>query len=479
MPHALSPALALFVLALPCAAGGEEWPQFRGPGGSGSSNEAKLPSEWSAEKNVAWKVEAPGRGWSSPIVWGDKVFLTAAYSTEEPKAKPEEGERGQPGGRRGGGGDSPPDQVYRWEVSCLDRASGKVLWKQVALESKPRISTHGSNTYASETPVTDGERVYAYFGMHGLYCYDFDGKLLWKADPGSHEMMMGWGTSSSPVIDAGLVFLQIDNEEESVLMAFDCKTGEEQWSVPREEHSNWSTPLVWKNKARTELVTCGAQKAISYDPSNGAVLWELSTGGSARATPVCDEERLYIGTGARGGGGRRGGGGAPGGGPPGGGPPSGGPPGGGGGASGGTLFAVKAGATGDITPKEGESANDGIAWSQAKAGPPMASPLLYQGYVYVLEQDGGMLSCYDAKTGAPAYAKERIPDAAAFWASPWAYDVKVFCLDDQGTTYVLRAGPKLEILGKNALDDQFWATPAIAGGSLILRGVASIYCIRQ
>jgi outer membrane protein assembly factor BamB len=484
MANVIQPVIALLLLGLPCVASGEEWPQFRGPGGSGSSNEAKLPAEWSAEKNLAWKVDAPGRGWSSPIVWGDKVFLTAAYSTEAPKAEPGDGERGgergQPGGRRGfGGGDSPPDQVYRWEVICLDRTSGKVLWKQVALEGKPRIPTHSSNTYASETPVTDGERVIAYFGMHGLYCYDFDGKLLWKADPGSHPMVMGWGTSSSPVIDGGLVFLQIDNEEESMLMAFDCKTGEEQWSVPREEHSNWSTPLVWKNKARTELVTCGAQRAIAYDPSNGAVLWQLTTGGRASATPVCDEERLYIGTSAAGGGGGRRRGGGPGGGPPGGGSPNGGPPGGGGRAGGGgTLFAVRAGTKGDITLKEGESANEGIAWSQPKGGPGMASPLLYQGYVYILEEDGGMLSCYDAKTGEPAYVKERIPDAAAFWASPWAYDGKVFCLDDQGTTHVVRAGPKLEILGKNALDDQFWATPAIAGGSLILRGVASVYCIR-
>ncbi len=472
------------------ATNGEEWPQFRGPGGTGASSAAELPAEWSAEKNLAWKVAAPGRGWSSPITWGDKVFLTAAYSIEPPKDEPGEGAppedaggggggdrpggppggRGQRGGGGGGGGnddEGPPDEVHRFEVVCLDRATGKTLWKQVALEGKPRIPTHRDNTYASETPVTDGERVYAYFGMHGLYCYDLDGKLSWKADPPTHPMMMGWGTSSSPVVHGGLVFLQIDNEEESVLLAFDCKTGEEQWGVPREENSNWSTPVVWKNKVRTELVTSGAEKATAYDPASGEVLWELRQGGRAHATPVGDEERLYIGTGPSGGrrgGGRDGGGGGAAAAPP---------------PAGGTLFAVKAGASGDITPKEGESASEGIAWAQPRAGPPMASPLLYPGYVYILERDGGMVSCYEAATGTPAYVKERLPEAEAFWASPWAYGGKVFWLDDTGTTYVLAAGPKLEVLARNELEDKFWATPALAGGSLILRGVESVYCIRQ
>jgi outer membrane protein assembly factor BamB len=491
MPTTLLLVLSLCLTDLPAGVRGDEWPQFRGPGGAGLSQEKQLPLEWGADKNVLWKAKVPGRGWSSPIVWGDKVFLTVAGSDGETTARAG-GFGGRPGGRPGGfggrpggfgrrpggfgrGGGRPPDVVYRWEVYCLDRASGNVLWKQLALEGKPRIPVHPSNTYATETPVTDGERVYAYFGMHGLFCYDFAGQLVWKKDLGTYPMFMGHGTASSPVLDGERLFVQVDNEEKSFLAALDRKTGDELWRVPREERSNWSSPLVWKNKLRTELVAAGSQKVRSYDPATGTVLWELSLGGGqCSASPVADDEHLYVGMGGFGG--------MPGfGGPPGG--PPGGRPGGFGGRGGfgrgsNSLFAVKAGASGDITPKPGETASAGVAWSRPRAGPSMASPLVYQGYVYVLEQNGGMVSCYDAATGKPAYTRERIPSARAFWASPWAYDGKVFCLDDSGTTHVLQAGPTFQVLGKNALRDQFWATPAVAGGALILRGAETVYCIK-
>jgi outer membrane protein assembly factor BamB len=361
-------------------------------------------------------------------------------------------------------------------VLCLDRASGKELWKQISLESKPRIPTHQSNTYASETPVTDGERVYAYFGMHGLYCYDLNGKLVWKKDLGSFPMRMGWGTSSSPVIDPECVFLQVDNEQKSFLVALNKKTGDEVWRLDRTEKSSWSSPYLWKNKLRCELITATSQKVRSHDPASGKVLWELTmSGGQSNATPLGDDERLYFGVaGAPGGGGPRGPGAPPGG-------AAGGPPGPGGRGLGGPggvgmFYAVKAGASGDITPKQGESTSAGLAWAVARVGPQMASPLVYKDFVYVIEQ-GGMMSCLDAKTGKAAYTKERIPNAKMFWASPWAYDNKIFCLDDGGTTHVVQAGPEFKVLAKNKLDDQFWASTAIAGGALILRGVENIYCI--
>jgi outer membrane protein assembly factor BamB len=546
--------IALGVCAVGLRAGvrGDEWPQFRGPASSGLTGEKQLPLEWGADKNMQWKAKIAGRGWSSPVVWGDKVFVTAAGSDQEAKSQPGAGGRGgrggpggggpggpggfggpaQPGqilapplqerlkltdeqkkqlqelqkevdgklakiltdeqqkqlkempqgfgpGGRGGfggpggfGGGSPPDAVYRFEVICLDRATGKVLWKQLALEGKPRIAKQVANTYASETPVTDGERVYAYFGMHGLFCYDLAGKLVWKKDLGAYPMIMGQGTASSPVLDSERLFLQIDNEEKSFLVALDRKTGEELWRASRDERSNHCSPVVWKNKARTELVTSGSRKARSYDPATGKLLWELSLGGGlCQASPVGDDERLYVGVAAGFGGGF--------GGPGGGGP--GGPGGGRGGMGGGSgaLYAVKAGASGDITPKQGETASEGVTWSQPRAAPSAASPLVYQGYVYVLEQNGGQVSCYDAQTGKPAYQRQRLQGARAFWASPWAYDGKVFCLDDGGTTFVLQAGPEFKLLGKNSIDDQFWATPAVAGGALILRGVENVYCIKQ
>ncbi len=545
-------ALGLGLVLLPAAARAGEWPQFRGPHSDGVAAEAALPAQWGAGKNVAWKAKVPGVAWSSPVVWGDKVFVTTAVTanqrkppagggfgggfpggpgggpgrggpgggrggfgpggfappgqllppflqdrlnlTDEQKKQLEalqqdvdgkldkiltdeqrkqykemregfgRGGRGGPGGGRGGfgpggfGGGRPPDQVYRWEVLCLDRATGKVLWQQIAREGKPRIAIQQSNTYATETPITDGERVYAYFGMHGLYCYDTAGKLLWQKDLGAYPTMMGQGPASSPVLDGDRLFLQIDNEEKSFLAALDKKTGKELWRVGRGERTNHCSPIVWKNKERTELVT-GGQKVRSYDPATGKLLWELGMGGRCYASPVGDDERLYVGCEAGFGGGFGGGG-----------------RGGFGGSGGGGLYAVKAGASGDVTLKEGETSNAGVAWSQPRGGPDKPSPVIYQGHLYVLRQNG-MLTCYDAKTGTEVY-RQRIPGAGAFWASPWAGDGKLYCLDDRGTTHVVQAGPKFKVLGKNTLDEMCWATPAVADGAVFLRGVDHLYCLR-
>ncbi|MBX7103641.1 MAG: PQQ-like beta-propeller repeat protein [Gemmataceae bacterium] len=454
---------------------------------------------------MKWKVEIPGAAWSCPVVVGDKVIVTTAVSPNQPKPRafnpgaggrfgggegkggppaegkgggegkggpPGEGKGGEgkgKGGPPGGGGrpggfgrGGPPNAIYQWRVMCLDRATGKVLWNELALEGRPHIGTHSSNTFASETPVTDGERVFAYFAMEGLFCYDLSGKLVWKKDLGHYNMMANWGTASSPVVDAGRLFIQCDNEEKSFVVALDAKTGNELWRADRPEKSGWSTPYIWKTKDRTDLVTIGSQRVRGYDPATGKLVWELNVGGGqCSASPVADDERLYVGTGM-GGGGRPGGGGdanAP--------------------RPGGTLFAVKAGATGDISLKEGETSNAGVAWSAARVWPAAASPLAYQGHVYLLERNGGMVSCFDAKTGKPAYARERISTAKAFWASPWAHDGKIFCLDEDGQTHVLKAGPKFEVLGKNELSKElYWSTPAAADGALFIRGVDHLYCVQ-
>jgi outer membrane protein assembly factor BamB len=361
--------------------------------------------------------------------------------------------RGGPGGGGAGGGPpggfptpKPPDEVYRFEVLCLDRATGKTLWKQTALERKPAIASF-SKVYGSETPVTDGERVYVCFGMHGLFCYDLEGNQVWKKDLESYPMIFGFGTGSSPVLADGRLFVQCDNEKNSFLVAFDAKTGKELWKVDRPGKSSWSTPLVWKTKQRTELVVCGSQKVISYDPATGKVLWEL---GGIRATfeasPVADAERVYFGSGGPMGDGR--------------------------------LFAVNAGASGDITLKDGETSSDAVAWVQARSAPYVASPLVYQGLLYVLQGTSNILTCYDAKTGKQLY-KERIPVARGFTSSPWAHDGKVFCLDDSGTTHVLQAGTAFKVLGKNDLGEMCWSSPAAGSGALFLRTVDQLYCIKQ
>jgi outer membrane protein assembly factor BamB len=626
---------------LPAVAQAGEWPQFRGPQSAGVAAKTTLPAQWGPDKNVQWKITIPGVAWSSPVVWGDKVFVTTAVTdnqrkpqagggfggpggggpggfggpgrggpgrggpggfggpgqilppflqerlnlTDQQKKEVEElqkeidskiekiltaeqfkdmragsgrggpggfggpggGGRGGPGrggfggpgqilppflqerlkltdqqkrqvedlqketdskvekiltaeqnkqfkemragfgrggpggfggpgggGRGGFGGGRPPDVVYRWQIYCIDRTTGNVLWKQIALEGKPRIPIQQSNTYATETPVTDGERVYAYFGMHGLFCYDFSGKLLWKKDLGAYPTVMGQGPASSPVIDGERLFLQIDNEENSFLVALNTKSGDELWRVTRNERTNHCSPIVWKNKKRTELVTSGSQKVRSYDPATGKILWELGMGGGrCYSTPVGDRERLYVGCEGGFGGGAFGGG-------PGGPGDDQGPPGGGRGAfggGGGGLFAVRAGASGDLTLKQAETSNAGVAWSQPRSGPEKASPLVYQGYLYILRGSGGLLTCYDAKTGKQVY-RERLPRAASFWASPWACDGKIFCLDDNGTTHIIQAGPEFKVLGQNSVDEMCWASPAVADEALFMRGVDHLYCIK-
>jgi outer membrane protein assembly factor BamB len=330
-------------------------------------------------------------------------------------------------------------------VYCIDLETGEVLWERVAHEGKPSIPIHRDNTYASETPVTDGKRVYAHFGMTGLYCYDVKGNLIWKNDLGSYKMQGNWGTSSSPVIYKNTLFLQMDNEKESFLAALDKKTGDELWRSPREEGSNWCTPVIWKNRAGTELVT-GGKKVRSYDPATGELIWELDMGGGRNiASPVPTRDVLFIGNEERRG-------------------------------SGGSLFAVKAGAAGDITPAEGDSTSSGVLWTRPKSGITMASPLLYDGFIYIVSRRQGGIFCYEAATGKPAY-RSALPGAAAFWASPWGYDGKVWCLDEKGVTHVVRAGEEFEVIATHSIDDKFWSSIAITDRGYIFRGVNNLYCI--
>jgi outer membrane protein assembly factor BamB len=450
MTRKLLACFCLIVTAMSATAA--DWTQFRGPNAAAVSSEEKLPAEWSNDKNIAWKTHVPGYAWSCPIVVGDKVFVTTAVADKQTKPS-----AGKGGGGGGFGRDrKPPDVTYKWDIYCLNAADGKVVWKQTAAEKKPTIPIHSSNTYATETPVTDGEHLYAYFGMTGVFCYDLAGKFVWKADLGSYKMAQGWGTGSSPALDSERVFVQCDNEEKSFLVALDKKTGKEQWRVERNERSGWSSPLVWKNKSRTEVVCMGSKYVRSYEPATGKVLWELGgMNGQPHATPVASDELLYVGTG----GSRNFGGGN--------GDARGAKP----------LFAVKAGASGDITLKEGATSNAGVAWMQSKAGPSMSSPVLYGDHLYIIDQRGGLLGCYDAKTGKELY-RERL-GGRGFTSSPWAYGGKIFCLSDDGQTFVVQAGAEFKLLGKNPLGEMCWSSPAIAGGALFLRTIDHLYCIKE
>ena len=377
--------------------------------------------------------------------------MTAAVLQRPPQGSTAEAARPQPYG--GGGGWRRSDltkATYTWEVFCVDTRDGEVLWRRVAREGFPPTPRHSSNTYATETPVTDGERVYAYFGMNGLFCYDFRGDLLWDKDLGNYETRAGWGTASSPVLDRGKLYLQIDNQEQSFLTALDAKTGRELWRVDRDEVTQYSSPIIWKNSLRVELVV-GGMIYRSYEPASGELLWQLDMAkGRSSATPLAVGDRLFVGTEFR----NRGG------------PDDG----------GGYLFAIKAGGAGDITPSRDADSGEYVAWKIARSGIQMASPVYCAGHLYLLERRAGILHCIHAKTGVTAY-RSRVSGARAFWASPWTDQERVFCLDGGGTTHVLASGPQLRVLRRNVIDEQSWSSPAIAADGLFLRTIDHLYCI--
>ncbi len=435
---------SLLVLAwwLPTTArAADDWPQFRGPAGSGVSANAGLPDTWSASDGVAWKTQIPGRGWSSPIVSGKKIFVTTAIKEggeNEPVAK----------GLYIGGERPAPKEVHRWMVYCLDLDTGKTVWEKEVHRGVPRQGHHLKNTLASETPVTDGERVYAYFGNVGLFCFDLDGKPLWSKSWESVPTRYGWGTAASPVLHGERVYVVNDNEKHSFLAALDKRTGEQIWRVERDEKSNWATPCVWANGKRTEIVTSGSGAVRSYD-LDGKLLWSFRGMSSINIpTPFAGGGLLFVSSGFVGDKLR-------------------------------PLYAIRPGASGDITLKPDETSNEFIAWSNPVAGPYNTSPLFYEGRVYVL-YDRGLVSCLDAKTGTMLYGRERLPKDFAFTSSPWAAGGCVFCLGEDGVCFVLRAGEKFELLRTNKLasDDMCMATPALVGNRLLIRTDKRLYCIQ-
>jgi outer membrane protein assembly factor BamB len=424
------------ILMFVAAAAAENWPQFRGPQSMGVAEDPNLPEQWSATRNVAWKTPIPGRGWSSPVVWGDRIFLSSAV----PSAPIEEPKKGL---YFGGNRETPPSDPHRWMVYSIDWKTGRILWEREVHRGVPASARHLKNTFASETPATDGERVYAYFGNLGLYCFDMNGKLLWSRPFGPYHTRYGWGTAASPVLHKGRVYIVNDNVDQSFLMAIDAKTGQTIWREDREEGSNWATPFVWENEKRTEIVTSGTKKVRSYD-LDGKLLWELR-GMSAIVipTPFAKGGLLYLTSGYVGDQKR-------------------------------PAFAIRAGAKGDIS-----GSSEYIAWSLPQAGPYNPSPLVYGDYYYTL-LDRGFLTCHDARTGKEVYGKQRIdPAAGAFTASPWAYNGKIFLLSEDGDTYVVEAGPEYKLLGKNSLGEMCMATPAIARSSLIVRTDSKLYKITK
>src|ERR1700690_3007812 len=438
--------IALFALAVAAAASAQNWPSFRGPAASGVADGQNLPLRWDGQRrgNGLWKTEIPGLAHSSPVVWGDRVFLTTAVSS-----KP--GATFKPG-LYGDGTASDDLSVHQWNVICLDRATGKVLWERTAYQGVPKEKRHIKSTYANASPATDGRVVVALFGSQGVYAYSLAGELLWKRDLGRFDVgaynapVFEWGTASSPILYKDLVIVQCDQQKGSFIAALDAKTGATVWKTDRDELPSWGTPSVFPIKARAELVTNGSNFIRGYDPASGKELWRL--GGSSKITaptPVASGDLIIVASGRR--------------------PEA-------------PIFAIRPGAAGDITLPSGESSSRSVAWSKQQRGSYMPTPLIYGGYVYVLNNDG-VFACYVLADGQEIY-RQRIPDAGSgFSASPVASDGKIYLSNEDGDMIVVKAGPAFEFLARNDMAEPVMATPAISGGMLIIRSQHCLWAIGQ
>ncbi len=422
----------------------QQWHQFRGPGSRGISGNNQLPISWDYEsrEGIHWEVETEGRGWSSPIITSGKIY----YTTVVNEGQTEDARKGL---YFGGDRSKPPAGVHHWLVICRELKSGKLVWKKEVHKGIPVGSVHIKNSYASETAVTDGERLYVSFGHLGVFCLDLDGQSIWERRGKVAKTRHDWGTAASPVLYKDQLFIVDDNEEQSLLLALDKNTGKELWQAKRPEGSNWATPFVWENSRRTELVTPGTGMNRVYS-LEGELLYEFGGNSSITiATPYAEDDLLFVSSGyvldqKK------------------------------------PLFAIKPGASGDISLKDRETSNEYIAWCQKQAAPYNPSTVLYEGRIYVL-YDRGFFACFDAKTGKEIYAKQRLNAGRAFTSSPWAYRGHVFCINEFGETYVIKAGDEFEVVGKNKLHvtDMAMATPSIADAQLIIRTAERLYSIRQ
>ena len=435
-------ALCLALAAAAAAAGNDNWPQFRGPTMNAAvADNPDLPETWSETENVEWAADIPGLGWSSPVVWGDRVFLTTVTADgdfELPK----------PGLYAPRGRPDPVPLQHDWLVYCLSLETGDVLWRRSVETGRPAFPRHMKNSYASETPATDGERVYVRFGELGLYTFDMDGNEVWRLEIPDRQTRSDWGSASSPVVYGDMVIIVYDNEEESWIAALDKRTGAELWRTARDEVSSWASPYVWEHEGRTEIVTSAVNRIRSYD-LDGNLLWEMDgrMSWAAIATPFSSHGLVYVNSGYfrdehR------------------------------------PAYAIRPGASGDITLAEGERSNEYVAWYQPRAGNYNTSPLIY-GDIYYSLLDRGFFEAYDARTGEPVYRRQRIRVAASFTSSPWAYNGKIFALSEQGDTYVIRAGREFEVMGVNSLGELALASPAIAGDRLLIRTQSKLYSIRK
>ena len=411
------------------------WHQWRGPEATGVAPAGDPPIDWSETRNVKWKFEIPGHGKSTPIIWGQRVFLTTAVdtgksveSTTPPEEQPE-----RPFGIKF------PTTLFCFVVLCLDRDTGKVLWERTAIEELPHEGHHGDNSHASASPTTDGRFLYVSFGSRGVFCYDLEGELRWQRKLEDVSTRLSFGEASSPVIHGDVLIVNRDNETKSQILALDAKTGDILWQAPRDEISAWATPLIVEAGGKTQVITSASNRVRTYDLATGNVLWEC--GGqvsNVTPSPVRFEDQVICMSGYKGS----------------------------------SAIAMPLAAQGDIT------ASDQVAWHYERDTPYVPSPLLYGGLLYFNKSNSAVFTCLDAKTGKPLLEAVRLPGLSNIYASPVGAADRIYICGRDGTTLVLKRATTLEVLATNKLDDPLDASPAISGKQLFLRGRRNVYCLQ-
>ncbi|MCO6047988.1 PQQ-binding-like beta-propeller repeat protein [Aeoliella sp. ICT_H6.2] len=416
------PGLVAFSVWLATASAYANWGHWRGEGGNGLSTQATPPTEWSDTQNVKWKVAIPGRGSSSPVIWGDKVFVTTAMADN-------------------GATDTNTQsrQPLRYVLMCIDRETGKTLWEKTATTGRPHEGTHHTNSFASASPCTDGEHVYAHFGSQGLFCYTMDGQKVWQRDFGDMRTRNGFGEGSSPTIAGDKILVPWDHEGPSYLFALDKLSGDFRWRAERDEPTCWATPLVIEHEGVKQVVMNGQNCARAYDLETGKELWRC--GGQTQrpaASAVAADGRVFIASGHRGS----------------------------------FLGAFTPGGTGDI---EG---TDSVLWTVSRDTPDIASPLLSDGRLYYYKGKTGVLTCVDAATGRPHYTTQRT-GLRSIYASPVAAGGYVFLTDRDGTTVVIKDADEYQVVAENSVGETVDATPAPVDNQLFIRGEQHLFCIEE
>ena len=411
-----------------------QWPQWRGPLGTGVSPHGDPPITWSENRNLRWKISIPGRGNSTPIIWNDRIFLTTAipYGEDLPPS----------GSQAPGSHDNYLSlKKQKFSVFSIDRKDGRILWNKVVVDEQPNEGTHRTGSWASNSPVTDGDCIIASFGSRGIYCLDMDGKLVWQKDFGEMTTLHGHGEGSSPVLHDGIVIVNWDHQGQSFVVALNKFTGKQIWKVPRDEITSWSTPIIVEHAGSSQVVVSATERVRGYNLLTGKVIWQC--GGLSRnvvASPVSGDGYVYVASSYD----RQ------------------------------AMFAIRlATASGDITN------TNTVAWSRKRHTPYVPSPLLYQNMLFFLKHNSGIITCLEAKSGKLIFGPDRLPEIWNVFASPMGAADRIYITSREGTTVVIKRGTSLDILSQNSLDDSFSASPVAVDSELYLRGQKFLYCLAE